>query len=305
MFGNRLRYLTKEGFRNVRTNKLMSLASVTVLMSCLVLIGCAMLLYFNVNEILSNIESQNIIMVYIQDEATPEQEDVLKDQILAIDNVTAVDFISRDEAYAEVLKDMGTDAEIMTEIDSSFLPDTFRVTIKDMSLFSATVSSIKQLDNVMQISQNSELADKLVGIRRSITYVSIGIIVLLFFVSLFIIANTVRITMFTRRLEISIMKAVGATNSFIRWPFLVEGMLLGFISSAVAMGILYLIYILVNATFKSIFGILGTQIIPFGTYALQIYIGFLAIGLITGTVGSSLSMGRYLKEHGSVVSDEI
>ncbi len=302
--GSRLRYLTREGLRNIRVNKLMSFASVTVLMSCLVIIGCAMLVYLNATALLDNIENQNIIIVYINDYASEEDEKTLGDEILANENVDKCEFVSRDEGYAEILNDMGTNAEIMTNIDSSFLPNSYRVTIKDMSEFTATVAQIKTLDNVLRISQNSELAEKLVGIRSSITYICIGMIVLLFIVSLFIIANTVRITMYSRRLEISIMKAVGATNWFIRWPFLVEGMILGFLSSLTAFGILYLLYLLVDKTFVNIFGLFGTQLIPFWDYALFIYLGFLAVGLVTGTVGSGLSMGRYLREHGSVVSDD-
>lgn len=157
MFGNRFRYLTKEGFRNIRVNRLMSLASVTVLMSCLVIIGCAMLIYFNVNTILDNVESQNIVMVFVKDDATAEDEQVLYNDIMSTDNIAACEFVSRDDGYAEILSDMGTDAEVMTNVDSQFLPDSYRITVKDMSMFSQTVETLKGLPNVIGVRETASL----------------------------------------------------------------------------------------------------------------------------------------------------
>lgn len=299
-----LRYLTKEGFRTVFINRLMSVASVTVLMSCLVIIGIASLIFFNINSVLDTIESQNIIMVYIRDEATPEQTTYVGSVLSALDNVESCEFVSREEGYAAIIGNLGEDAAVFEGMDSSFLPDAYRVTVKDLAQFDQTVAQIRAVENVMSVRENSDLAQRLTRVRNAVTYASIGMIALLFIVAVFIIANTVRITMFSRRLEISIMKAVGATNAFIRWPFVIEGIVLGIISALVAEGVLYLLYMLATVSFAGVFAVFGSSLVNFGDYALWLLIAFLGIGIFTGMFGSSVSMGRYLKEQGKVVNDD-
>lgn len=298
------RYLTKEGLRNIFVNSLMSLASVTVLMSCLVIIGVAAMIFFNISSVLDSVESQNIVMVFIDDDATEEQENALGTQLQAIPNVATCDFVSSDQGFEQILSNLGDEASILEDMDSDFLPDAYRITVKDLSLFKETVYSVKNLDHVLSIRENSSLAEKLTKVRSAVTYASMGIIVLLFFVALFIIANTIRVTMFSRRLEISIMKAVGATNNFIRWPFIVEGVVLGIISAGVAECVLYLLYLLASDVFSSVLVLMNTQMVSFGTYAGWIFLAFFIIGVFTGIFGSVISMGRYLKEHGSVVSTD-
>lgn len=299
-----LRYLTGEGFRNIRINKLMSLASIAVLMSCLVLIGSAVLLSINVNMLLQKIEAQNVIMVFIEDGASQEDIDTLGDSIKSLENVSECVFVPKDTAYSEVISNLGEDAQVLTGVDSSFLPDSFEVTLADMEQFTQTVASVKAMKNVMQVRENSDLAARLSSIRRSVGIISIGLITVLLIVSLFIVANTVRITMFSRKLEISIMKAVGATNSFIRWPFLIEGVNLGIISAVLSVGVLYGIYSLSQAALSDIFGILGGSPVPFTDYVLYIAAAFLVTSVVTGGLGSIISLGKYLKEQGGVVLDE-
>ncbi|MCH5199196.1 MAG: ABC transporter permease [Oscillospiraceae bacterium] len=299
----RLRYLTREGVKNIGTNRLMSFASVAVLMSCLVMIGCAVLLYFNIDALLKSVESQNVIMVFVEKDADEKTVEEVKNRISALDNIESVEFISRDVAYDTVLESLGDNSGIMNGVDSSFLPDAFEVTVSDMEFFSLTVNQIRDFDHILSIRENSDLADRLEKIRTAVSYVCIGIIILLFIVALFIIANTIRITMFTRRLEISIMKAVGATNSFIRWPFLIEGVTLGIIAAVLSMGVLYLIYYLAGEALLTIFGIFGGGLINFMDYAPYLLIGFICVSVVTAGIGSIFSIGKYLKEQGSVVDE--
>ena len=183
------------------------------------------------------------------------------------------------------------------------MPNGFQVTISDMQYFGQTVSQISKIENVIHVRENSGLAEKLEKIRTAVTYVCLGIILLLFIVSLFIIANTIRISMYTRRLEISIMKAVGATNSFIRWPFLIEGISIGLISAIVGMAVLYLIYRFASDALLTIFGVFGGSLISFLDYALYLFIGFVVVSVITAGIGSIFSIRKYLKEQGSVVDE--
>ncbi len=304
MKNKNLRYLTREGIRNIGANRLMSVASVAVLMSCLVMIGCAVLIFFNIDSLLHNIESQNVIMVFVEQDADDATVNDVEKAIEKVENIENIRFISKENAYSTVLESLGEKASVLNGVDASFLPDAFEITVTDMQYFSKTVSDLKSIPQVGGIRENSDLASRLEKVRTAVTYVSIGVIVLLMLVALFIIANTVRITMFTRKLEISIMKAVGATNSFIRWPFLIEGVSIGVISAVFAMGVLYLIYFLAADALLSIFGILGGSLVNFWDYALYLFLAFLLVSVFTGGLGSVFSIGKYLKEQGSVVVDE-
>ncbi len=299
-----LRYLTSEGIKNIGINRLMSVASVAVLMSCLVMIGCAFLLFLNVDSLLQNIQSQNVIMVYAELNADNSEVQELGNNLKKIDNVSSVEFVPKAQAYEQVLSSLGDNASALNGVDDSFLPDGYKVVVTDMQYFRETVESIKTISGIYDIRENSDLAEKLEGIRTAVTYISIGIVIILLIVAIFIIANTIKITMFSRRLEISIMKAVGATNSFIRWPFLVEGLTLGIISAILSFGLLYALYYFTSDALLTIFGVLGGGLVSFWDYAVYIAIAFIAISVITGGFGSIISIGKYLKEQGSVVLDD-
>ena len=301
MKGASLGYLTKEGFRNVWVNRLMSLASITVLMACLVIIGLGAMLFFNINSLLDNIESQNVIMVYVQDGTGDADVQNMETTIKKMDNVESCVFVSKEDAFKAQLEDMGSDAELLKDMENP-LPDAFKVSVKDMTHFNETVGELRAMSNVETVRENGDVADKLVNIRQGVTIVIAGMGALLFIVSLFIIANTIRITMFSRKLEISIMKAVGATNWFIRWPFMVEGVVIGIISSLVSFGVLAGLYQGVVYVFKDMLALFTP--IGFLQYAGYILLLFMVIGMFTGSVGSLISMGKYLKEQGSVVSED-
>ena len=300
MKGASLGYLTKEGFRNVWVNRLMSLASVTVLMACLVIIGLGAMLFFNINALLDKIESQNVIMVYIEDGTTDEQIEKLNKDIYGLGNIEDCIFVSKEEAFENSKKELGEDSALLEGMENP-MPDAYKVVVTDMTLFKQTVSGLKGLEHIENVRENSDVAEKLIDIRQAVTIVIAGMVLLLFIVSLFIIANTIRITMFSRRLEISIMKAVGATNWFIRWPFMIEGIVIGIISSLVSMGVLAGLYYGVAYVFEDLLALFKP--VAFGQYAGYIFLLFAVIGMFTGSVGSLFSMGRYLKEQGSVISE--
>ncbi len=297
-------YLTKEGVRNVWSNRLMSLASVAVLTSCLVLIGCAFMLFVNINAMLENVEDQNVIMVYLNDDVTDDQINKAGQDIRMIPSVESVDFISKEVSYKQQLESLGEDAVLLEGLEDNPLPDAYKVTLSDLSQYDNVLSMLSSVENTLSVRGNSDLASQVRQIRTGVTYISIGIIVMLLAVSLFIIANTVRVTMYNRRLEISIMKAVGATNWFIRWPFIIEGVVIGIFSGAISLGFVYGLYTLTMNSLGGIFTLFGSTSIAFSAYAIQMLLAFIAIGVLAGVFGSIFSMGRYLKEQGSVVNDE-
>ncbi len=299
-----LSYLTKEGFRNIRVHKLMTIASITVMLSCLILIGGAYLIYVNIQSVVDRVGEQNVVMVFVDDAASDEAEAELGDNIRNTENVKECVFVSKEESYSTILYSMEGSADILNELGSDFLPDAYKVTVKDMDEFDHTVSTLKSFDNVLHVRENGELASRIASLQKGVTLVSIVIVIILLIVSLFIIANTVRITMFARSLEISIMKAVGATNWFIRWPFIVEGVLIGILSAIISFAFIFLLYSGAENVLASMFSILGNTMVPFKNCVWTLLISFTATGVVTGAAGSFMSLGKYLKEHGKVVAND-
>lgn len=293
-----LGYLTKEGFRNLRVNKLMTVASITVLFSCLMLVGIAFMMLVNIETFISGIEAENVIMVYVDDSTDSYDYIRLGNELRAIDNVNNVEMIEKDAAYEEILAGLDDGLRnYLQSTDENPLPDAYKVTVADMDGFENVVSEIKTLRNVSRVHENSVLARQLAGLRNSVTYISGGIIILLLVVSLFIISNTIKVTMFSRRLEISIMKSVGATNSFIRWPFMVEGVVIGIIAGLLATGAVWGIYEFALGSFSAMLSSFGdVKEVRFLDYAPYLVAAFVGIGIFTGVFGSATSIRKYLKE---------
>lgn len=297
-------YLTKEGVRNVWSNRLMSVASIAVLTSCLLLIGVAVMLYANIDMALDDVQEQNIIMVYLEDNISEEDINTVGQDIRMISDIESAEFVSKEDAYQSQLESLGDDAKLMEGLEENPLPDSYEVYLKTLDHYDTVQDSLKSIDHVASVRGNSDLAEQVRQISRAVTIVSVGIIVMLLAVSLFIIANTVRVTMYNRRLEISIMKAVGATNWFIRWPFIIEGVIIGIVSGFVAELLVFGLYELTLKNIGNVFSMLGGAAIPFSAYAVKMLIAFIFVGILAGAVGSIVSMARYLKEQGSVISDD-
>jgi len=304
MTASSLRYLCKEGFRNTWSNRMMSIASICVLMSCLVLMGCATMIFLNIDSLLSRIEEENVVMVYIADNTTDADINTMGNSIKAIDNVKEIEFVAKEDAWAEQLATMeDAQAEFFTSISSDIpLPDAYKVTVKDLTYFDDTINQIKQLNHIDTIRENKDLAKKLVSIRHGIEIIAVVIISVLLAISVFIISNTIKLTVYSRRLEISIMKSVGATNSFVRLPFVVEGMILGIISGIISLGVVWGFYEFATRQFTELLNSLNLVALNFADYALQMLGAFIAIGIITGVGGSLITMRKYLNREGSEIS---
>lgn len=304
MRGFRLGYLTREGFKNIWVNRFLSVATILVLVACLIIVGTGSLIFLNINSLLDLIEGQNVVMVYVEDEATDYETESLGLQLQNMNNIKNVEFVPREDAFENQKEQFGDKAALLEGLSPEILPDAYKVVVDDLSMFDSTVKEIRKLESVLQVRENSDLASKVETIRNAVSYISLGIIAILFFVSMFIVSNTIRITIYNRRLEISIMKAVGATNSFIRWPFLVEGMLLGVISAVVSLVLEYVVYSVALIWFADLMSTLGGTPVEFLDYIWFFLAVFGFIGVVIGTTGSLISLNKYLKEHNNVVEND-
>lgn len=324
-----LKYLAVEGIKNVWANRLMSIASVGVLIACMVLIGMASLITKNVNKAISTLEQQNVIMAYFNDknsvlygdgENAPQATDgdveipedsylihneeeakALCDKLSKIDNVMNVEYISS-EAGLESVKSTLLEGkeEYFTFLEEEYgnpLSAAAKITLADMSKFDETLSLIEATEGVDSVQSQSDLADKINAIKTGVGVAGVWIISILLIISLVIVSNTIRVTMYSRKLEIGIMKAVGATDSFIRLPFVIEGMFIGVISAVFSMAIVYFCYRVATETLMQSLGVM--EIIKFSSVALETFGIFVLIGLVSGALGSLFMISKYLKKEGS------
>ncbi len=290
-----LRYLLKEGFQNLWHNRFMGVASIGVLLACLVLTGSAYLLFTNINNTFDTLYAQNVVVAFAKQNATAQEIQTLKDELVNIANVRHVEFQSRDDILQKYADSFSEDLFTELQGENNPMQDAFVITFADLSKFDATLYQVEKLELIDSISSSGNIAKTLTELRNAVLLAGGWVIVLLLLVSLFIIDNTIKLTVYNRRLEIGIMKSVGATNSFIRIPFVVEGMMLGLIAGGLAFGTTYFVYSRLTVMFSfSTF----TGLIPFAKLWAILLIGYVGIGILTGAVGSILAMNRYLKDEG-------
>lgn len=287
-----LRYLIGEGFRSLWQNRFMALASVAVLFSCLILSGASYMLFVNIEEAFNWIYEQNVVVVFAAEENTEEQTAALGDSLKSLPNVSEVTFLSKEETLEKYQNSIPEATYESLQGENNPMPDSYLVSFADMAQFNDTVSRIQQLSGVDDVSYNGEIAKTLANLRSVVLTIGGWVILLLLLISLFIISNTIKLTVYNRRLEIHIMKSVGATNMFIRVPFVVEGITIGVLSGLVSYGALYYVY----EYLQSLFGTeLFFSLVNFSDVWQTVLFGFLGIGAFTGLLGSVISMSRYLR----------
>lgn len=297
MRANDVKYLVGEGLRNTWRNRFMALASVGVLIICLLLTGFSYLFYVNIDHLFQTAYEQNVVAVYLDDGLDETAAAQVGERLQALDNVAKVSFISKEESLERYSQDLPTEIYESYQGEDNPLPDTYIVSLQDLENFQASLTAIEQVEGVESVSYDGNIAATLSRLRRIVLAVSGTLIAVLLAVSLFIIVNTIKLTVYSRRLEIYIMKSVGATDSFVRLPFVVEGVLMGLLAGGIGYGLIYLLYRWIAGRFT--FGVL-MSLVSFGTVWIPLLIGFLAGGILVGVCGSAISMNKYLKQEGSM-----
>lgn len=289
-------YLFKEGLKSVWNNRLMSIASICVLVSCLVLTGSAVLFSQNVTEIVKAIEGQNEVRVFLKDDVSNVEAVYIGKEIKKIDNVADAQFLSKEDALENYKSMVGDAFEYMEE--GNPLPDTYIIKMKDLSQYRATVTKILAVEGVLSLDQIAELADKLTSINNLVQTLSLWIVIALGIISLFIVSNTVRATTHNRRFEISIMKSVGATNTFVRIPFVVEGVTIGLVAAVISTVTVGFLYVGIQ---ELIGHIINVHTIPIMSVIGYIAVSYLIAGVIIGALSGFISIRKYLKKEGNEI----
>lgn len=296
-------YLTKMGLRNLVTNRSMSLSSISVLTACLLLIGVSFLLLFNMKTLVSDVERQNVVVAFLKDGIDETSKKQVEADIRAISNVTEVQYVSKEEGFNEQLEDFGVERNMIDGVIENPLPDSFRITVSNIEEFSTTLASIKAVANVESVRESQEIINQISTLQKSVTFICLIIVAILIVVSLFIIANTIKITMVSRKVDIQVMKSVGATNIFICWPFMIEGIAIGLISGMIAMGLTYAVEVTEGDALNSLFSLFGSSVVSISDFWYIFVIGYFVSGMLLGSFGSVVSIRKYLKKEGSEAND--
>lgn len=293
-------YLTKQGLHNLRANRLMSLASIGVLTACLLLTGIAGLFSANVNSLVEYLGDQNETVVYL-DQGLSDEELASVDQTLrSMPGLAAVTYVSQEEVLETYKGYMSEYADLFNDFeeDNPFHAN-YRVVLEDLNQLDEMIAQLEQIDGVYSVSAPTQLSSVFLTIQRAVTYAGWALVAVLALVSVVVISNTIRLTVFARRKEINIMKYVGATNGFIRWPFFVEGTSVGLISGLLAAGLVIGTYALVVNRIGAMSGfwgpILGSCLLSVGQVWPIVLGAFLIFGVVIGSIGTATSIRKYLE----------
>ena len=291
-------YLIGEGFRNAFKNKKSTAASLMIMCATMLMFGMFFIIGENINYFIKEIESAQGIQVYINNDATEEEIKEIGEKIRALDGVNTTEFVSK-EAALNQMKEKFKEKEYLLEgyEQNNIFPASYVVTLTDLNLSSQVQDEISKFDNIKKIQSRDETVSTLLDLANGVKIVTGIILALLVIISIFIIANTIKLTVHARRKEISIMKYVGATNGFIRWPFVVEGMFIGVIAGIISLGLIGGVYSviaekMVNSSFMKE---IGLSLLSFSDMFNLIVTVYLILGIGIGVLGSLISMRKYLK----------
>ena len=294
---NVISYFLGEGFRNVFKNKKSTFSCLGVMCATMFMFGIFFAISRNINNIVSEIEDAQAIRIFAIQDASQEQIDVLGEQISKIEGVNKIEPKTAEDSYNDVKESLGDRQDVMEGLEVSAFSASFIVTLTDLDLNDSVQEQIMKLDNVKRITSSNQTISALSKVGKWIRIITGTILIILIIISIFIISNTIKLTVHARRKEISIMKYVGATNGFIRTPFVIEGVIIGIISSVLSLGIIGLLYnviatkLVASPTFQTI----GVSILTFSNLFVQILIVYVGLGIGIGIIGSSISMRKYLE----------
>lgn len=287
-------YFFREGVSNMFSHGFMSFAAIGITVACLLIMGTFTLVAVNLDENLRQMESENEILAYVEDTYTEAEARRLQSMLEVLPNVASAQFITRAEAMESFVADY-PDEELFQNLDPAILRDRFAIRVEELSELSETVAAVEAVKGIADVTAYEEVAGGFITVRNVATVVCVALVVILFVVSVFIISNTIKLTTFDRREEIAIMRMVGATNSFIRWPFVYEGFMMGILSALIAFFCQWGLYSAVVTGVANNDRLQLLDIVPFLQMWKPMAVSFAAAGLLMGVGGSLSAIHKFLK----------
>ena len=289
---NRSGYLIREGFRSIGTHGFMSFATVTIIMACLIIMGSVTLLSKNIDRLIKSLENQNEVVAFVDESFTEDSARALQGAIEELENISSAEFVSRGEAFDTFMENYSSD--LAEGLDDQVLRDRYVIHLTDIARMAETKTALEGIEGVAKVKAHLDYARTFITVRNVVSVVSLALIVMLMFVSIFIMSNTIKLATFGRREEIAIMKMVGASNAFIRLPFVVEGLVLGILGGGLGFLAEWGIYeVLTKKLVGSVAGIF--TVVPFAQIALPMLIAYMAISVLIGAFGGVNAIKNYLE----------
>ena len=293
---NVISYLLKEGIQNLFKNKKSTISCLMIMIATMLIFGLFFVIGENINAFVKSVADAQGIRVFVINTATDEEIEQVGKDILEIDGVRDAKYISKEEGL-ETMREKFGDELMAGYIERNIFPASYEVTLTDLELNNSVQESLRQIPNVDDIRSSNPTIEQIIRLAKGVKIVTWVILVLLIIISTAIIANTIKLTVHARRKEISIMKYVGATNSFIRWPFLVEGVIIGVLAGLISVGIIGLSYTYIAGRLSgtTFLELANWQLIDFSNMFELILVVYLGLGIGVGVVGSCISMRKYLE----------
>ena len=290
-------YYFSEGFHSIFTHGLMSFAAVMMIVACLLIMGSFSLVALNLERELGKLEQDNEFLAFVDETYTREQAQALQSKLEAVPNVSSVFFTTKEDAQRNYAGKYASDAnaELYSELPAEVFRDRYSIHVSDLSLLQSTIDAVEAVEGIQGHQAAPEVAEGFVLIRNVATAIALILILMLLAISLFIIYNTIKLGTFTRREEIAIMKMCGATNGFVRGPFIFEGMLLGLCGAVVAFFLQWGVYALIAQAIDTGDTFQLITVIPFGEIWNMVLGIFAATGLVVGTGGSVMAIRKFLQ----------
>ena len=289
-----LGYFIREGAKNMFSHGFMSFAAVGVTVACLLIMGTFALVAYNVNENLSELQRENAVVAFVDDTLSDSHAKELGEEIEKVDNVAECTFVSREEARDNYVDNYDED-DLYADLSADVFRHRYVIHLEDPTRMSETKAAVENVEGIAKARGDEAVSNGFITLRNVASLVSIALVAVLLIVSLFIMSNTIKLTTFDRREEIAIMKMVGATNGFIRWPFVFEGLLLGLLGAMAAFLLQWLLYAAMCRGIATSDTLQLLRIVPFGRIWKVVAIVFGATGLLVGVGGSTMAIRRFLK----------
>ena len=287
-------YFIREGARNMFSHGFMSFAAIGVTVACLLIMGTFALIAFNVNENLAELQRENAVVAFVEDTLSDSHAKELQSELEKVANVSEAIFVSREEARDNYVENYDED-DLYTDLSADVFRHRYVIHLEDPELMAETKAAVENVTGIAKARGDEAVSNGFVTLRNVASLISVALVAVLLIVSLFIISNTIKLTTFDRREEIAIMKMVGATNGFIRWPFVFEGLLLGLLGGLVAFALQWLLYAAMCRGVDTSDTLQLLRIVPFGRIWEVVAVVFGAAGLLIGVGGSTMAIRRFLK----------
>ena len=296
-------YLTKMGVHNMIANRSMSISSISVLTACLLLVGLSAIILINIQTLVKDFEKQNVVVAFVKEDIEDSAVAKVGTDLQISPDVIGVEFVSKEEGYAQQLAEFGVEEGLFDGIIENPLPHSYRISVGNLENFSNTLELIEQVDNIDSVRESQELVNQISTLQSSITAICIVLGIVMAVVSMFIISNTIRITMTSRKIDIQVMKSVGATNTFICWPFMIEGIFIGLISGVVALIVTIVVERFEGMSLQSLLSMFGSEAVSLIDYLPVLILCYIISGVVIGSIGSVVSIRKYLRKEGSEAND--